>query len=93
MFRMTIGLLLIAALGFGQDLRVKPLSMRQLEEDAPKIFKQNSGAPQTASATPVKQKKSRKGLWIGIAVAAGVAVTALVLVDKRLSNEGAGIFR
>ncbi len=44
-----------------------------------------------AQSQKVKKKSYKKWIIIG-AVAAGVVV-ALVLVNKRLGNEGAGIFR
>lgn len=53
----------------------------------------NQPAPASAPApAPVVKKKSRKTTWIVIgAVAAGAAV-GLIVVGKRLGNEGKGPF-
>ncbi len=92
MRRLIVSIALLASLVSAQDLRVPaPLSIRQLEQDGAKVFRQNAGTPQP---TVVKEKKkSRKGLWIGLAVAGAVTVATLIAVDKRLGNEGHGIFR
>jgi|RhiMethySRZTD1v2_1073278.scaffolds.fasta_scaffold3255043_1 hypothetical protein len=49
--------------------------------------------PPTAHAQPQKGKKKSYRKWIVIGAVAAGAVVALVLVNKRLGNEGAGIFR
>ena len=40
----------------------------------------------------VVKKKGGKGKWIAIGVVAAAAVVILVAADKRLGNEGKGIF-
>jgi hypothetical protein len=40
----------------------------------------------------VVKKKGGKGKWIAIGVAAAAVVVILVVADKRLGNEGKGIF-
>lgn len=56
----------------------------------------NWQAPPDAAAQQPKpqaqKKKSGRKKWIIIAAVAGAAVVGLVLINKRLSNEGAGIF-
>lgn len=93
MRRLTVCSLLMVSLVCGQDLRVPaPMSIRQLEQDGAKVFRQNAGTtPQPAVVK--EKKKSRKGLWIGLAVAGAATVAVLVAADKRLGNEGHGIFR
>ncbi|MEO8096425.1 MAG: hypothetical protein ABI811_01900 [Acidobacteriota bacterium] len=78
---------LMAAAAFGQDLRVPPPVPPFQTSQSKKFQVDKVAAPQ---AVP-KSKRHRK-LWITIAIVAGVTVTGLVLVNKRLENEGGGIF-
>jgi hypothetical protein len=93
MLRSIVCGFLLLRLVSGQDLRVAPMSIRQLEQSEAKVFRQNTGGQQPPSAVAKEKKKRRKGLWIGLAVAGAATVAALIAVDKRLGNEGHGIFR
>jgi hypothetical protein len=66
----------------------------QVPEAPPIKWQAPAGSPETAKPGPKPPKQRRgKGKWIAIgAVAAGAAVS-VVLIDKRLGNEGAGILR
>jgi hypothetical protein len=75
------------------------------EKDSPDVpspaFQESVRPDASANTPPVnppakdKQqiKKGNKKKWIVIAAVAGGAVVAIALVNKRLGNEGAGIFR
>ncbi len=79
MLRTPVYALLTTCISFAQDPQPAPVSQ-----------------PQETKQTPAKtmkvSRKSDKAKWIVIAVAAGITVTALLLVDRRLANEGDGIF-
>jgi hypothetical protein len=45
--------------------------------------------PQAPVTQPNAKKKSRKGLWITLAIVGGVAAVAGTLAYKRFHNEGA----
>ncbi len=86
MLKTPICALLVTCISFAQDPQVAPVSTQQLEtKQAPAV---------DPNQKPVKVvRKSNKAKWIVVAVVAGITVTALLLVDKRLANEGGGIFR
>ena len=96
--RYFICTLLLASASFGQDLKIERFSIDRWVSN-PGIFQQNNqNVPRIPAADPgpsnkTVQGKSHKKLWITVAVVAGTALTGLVLVDKRLKNEGGGVFR
>lgn len=86
MLRTPICALLISCISFAQDPQAAPISSQQQET--------RQAPAKDANQKPVKVvRKSNKTKWIVVAVVAGITVTALLLVDKRLANEGGGIFR
>ena len=98
MSRTFICMMLMASVSFGQDLKkVEPFSIEKVARD-PSFLQPGGQVPRRpppvdpASSNKVKGK-SHKKLWIAVAVVAGGVATGLVLVDKRLHNEGAGILR
>ena len=84
-----ICLVLIATVGFGQDLGIVSLSTQNTESDSAIVFRQNSqSASQSSPANSGPAKKTVKGkshrkLWITLAVAlAGAAVTSVAVLNK-----------
>ena len=75
----------IATISFAQDPSTQQSIQQREAKQTP------AGSP---NQKPVKVvRKSNKAKCIVVAVGAGITVTALLLVDKRLANEGADIFR
>ncbi len=71
------------------------MSAQQIPAAPARVEKINWQAPPDPSAAPKPQKPKKsggKGKWIAIAAVAGGAAVAVVLVNKRLGNEGKGIF-
>jgi len=66
-------------------------------QQTPGVEKINWQAPPDPAASKAKPKKPKKnggkGKWIALAAVAGAVAVTLILIDKRLNNEGAGIFR
>ena len=84
-----ICLLLIATVGFGQDLGIVSLSTQNTESDSAIVFRQNSQSalqsspPNSGPAKKTVKGKSHRKLWITLAVAmAGAAVTSVVVLNK-----------
>ncbi len=87
--------ILAAAVTFGQDLKpVEPFSLARLEAETLRDLKEDqTPAPTTPQVQPPQQqKKSRKKLWITLAVVGAAAGVTVWAVNKRLGNEGKGIF-
>ena len=97
MSRTFICMMLMASVSFGQDLKGGAVFHRE-SGTGPELLQPGGQVPRRpppvdpASSNKVKGK-SHKKLWIAVAVVAGGVATGLVLVDKRLHNEGAGILR
>ena len=82
-------ILLIATVGFGQDLRVASPSIQNAQVDRQAIFRQNSpdvSQNPPAKSGPVKKTvkgKSHRKLWIALAaILAGSAVTSIEVLNK-----------
>ena len=84
-----ICILLIATVGFGQDLRVESPAIQKANADSAIVLRQNSqNASENPAANSGPVKKTVKGkrhrtFWITLAVVvAGAAVTSLVVLNK-----------
>lgn len=97
---LTLGL---AGVMFGQELVIIPRAPLALAQATPTppvevlslAQAQASPAQAPAPAPPqpaTARKKSHKKTWIVVGVVAAGAVAGLVAVNRRLSNEGHGIF-
>lgn len=93
-----IAVILAAAIASAQDLKpVESFSIARLEAETLRDLKEDQTAAPATSTSPAPpqvqpQKKSRKKLWITLAVVGAAAVVTIWAVDKRLGNEGKGIF-
>lgn len=90
-------ILAVATIASAQDLKpVEPFSVARLEVETLRDLRedQTTPAPSTpqTQAQPQPQKKSRKKLWITLAVVGAAAGVTVWAVNKRFGNEGKPIF-
>jgi Flp pilus assembly protein TadB len=99
--RKLLVLCLAGAMVFGQEFSLKApvrISISELAETASREAVYEQPTPQQqqqASATPQaapSKRSSSKKKWIMIAAVAGGAAVGVWAINKRLSNEGKGIF-
>jgi hypothetical protein len=91
----SIAAILASAITFGQDLKpVEPISVARLEAETLRDLRedQTTPAPSTPQTQPQPKKKSRKKLWITLAVVGAAAGVTVWAVNKRFGNEGKPIF-